>query len=234
MNEQSTLLVTGCSRGIGAAITRQLLAQNHRVIGISRKTPDISSDHFTHLAVDLSDLRALPEKLNEITASHPTVDSLILNAGQGDFGALEQFSVLRIEQLINLNLTSQILITRKFLPAMKAKKSGNLIFIGSEAALAGGRNGAVYCATKFGLRGLVQSLQEECAASGVRVGIINPGMVNTSFFDELGFQPGDKPDQHLVAEDVAQAALMMLNARQGAVFQEINLQPQKKVIHFVK
>ena len=234
MDEQITYLVTGCSRGIGAAITHRLLDMEHQVIGISRNLPDFSPENFTHITADLSDLRSLPGILNEIAAICPTPEGLILNAGEGVFGALEQFSVLRIEQLINLNLTSQILIARKFLPAMKAKKSGNLIFIGSEAALAGGRNGAVYSATKFGLRGLVQSLQEECSSSGVRVGIINPGMVNTSFFDELGFQPGDKPDQHLIAEDVAEAALLMLNAREGAVIQEINLQPQKKVIQFSK
>ena len=233
MNESITYLVTGCSRGIGAAITHRLLDMEHQVIGISRKPPQFDPENFPHIVADLSDLRSLPETLNEIAAICPAPQGLILNAGQGVFGALEQFSVLRIEQLINLNLTSQILISRKFLPSMKAKKSGDLIFIGSESALAGGRNGAVYSATKFGLRGLVQSLQEECSASGVRVGIINPGMVNTSFFDELGFQPGDKPDQHLVAEDVAEAALLMLNAREGAVIQEINLQPQKKVIQFL-
>lgn len=234
MSKQNTYLVTGCSRGIGAAITHRLLEMQHQVIGISRNPPGFDTENLTHIAADLSDLRSLPELLNEIAAICPALQGLILNAGQGVFGSLEQFSVLRIEQLINLNLTSQILISRKFLPAMKAKKSGNLIFIGSEAALAGGRNGAVYSATKFGLRGLVQSLQEECSSSGVRVGIINPGMVNTSFFDELGFQPGDKPDQHLIAEDVVEAALLMLNAREGAVIQEINLQPQKKVVQFVK
>jgi 3-hydroxy acid dehydrogenase/malonic semialdehyde reductase len=233
MNSQSTCLVTGCSRGIGAAISHRLLEMGHHVIGISRNLPEFSPENFTHITADLSDLRSLPGILNDIATICATPDGVILNAGQGVFGSLEQFSVLRIEQLINLNLTSQILIARKFLPSMKSKQSGNLIFIGSEAALAGGRNGAVYCATKFGLRGLVQSLQEECSASGIRVGIINPGMVNTSFFDELGFQPGDKPDQHLIAEDVAEAALLMLNARAGAVIQEINLQPQKKVIRFL-
>ncbi len=234
MGTQNRYLVTGCSRGIGAAITHRLLDMGNQVIGISRNLPEFSSEDFTHITADLSDLRSLPAILNETAAICPDPDGVILNAGEGVFGSLETFSVLRIEQLVNLNLTSQILIARKFLPAMKAKKGGNLIFIGSEAALAGGRNGAVYSATKFGLRGLVQSLQEECSASGVRVGIINPGMVNTSFFDELGFQPGDKPDQHLIAEDVAEAALLMLNAREGAVIQEINLQPQKKVIQFLK
>ena len=108
----------------------------------------------------------------------------------------------------------------------------SVLFVGSEAAIKGGRNGAVYSATKFALRGLAQALQEECSASGVRVGIINPGMVNTGFFDELDFRPGDEADQHLVPDDVVEAVLLMLDARQGAVIREINLQPQKRVIRF--
>ena len=68
--------------------------------------------------------------------------------------------------------------------------------------------------------------------SSGRSGIVNPGMVNTSFFDELDFRPGDEEDQHLVPNDVVEAVLLMLAARPGAVVQEINLQPQKRVIRF--
>jgi NADP-dependent 3-hydroxy acid dehydrogenase YdfG len=57
-------------------------------------------------------------------------------------------------------------------------------------------------------------------------------MVNTGFFDELDFRPGDEADQHLVPDDVVEAVLLMLDARQGAVIREINLQPQKRVIRF--
>ena len=59
-------------------------------------------------------------------------------------------------------------------------------------------------------------------------------MVNTSFFDDLHFRPGPEPDQHLLPEDVADAVMLMLESRQGAMIQEINLQPQKKVIQFEK
>jgi 3-hydroxy acid dehydrogenase / malonic semialdehyde reductase len=227
-----TLLVTGCSRGIGLAVTQRLLDEGHEVIGISRQAPDIGHAQFSHVRLDLSALAALPEQLGGIAKTRPEIDGLVLNAGMGRFGALEQFSVAQVQQLIDLNLTSQVLIAREFLPKLKRHGAGDLLFIGSEAALRGGRNGAIYSATKFALRGLAQALQQECASSGVRVGIINPGMVNTSFYDELNFQPGEEPDQHLEAGDVADAVMLILNARPGAVMQEINLQPQKRVIRF--
>ena len=230
--KQRQLLVTGCSRGIGLAITRRLLTEGHRVIGISRIPPGIDSARFSHIELDLSDLDALPAALRALSHQHPDIDAVILNAGIGRFGSLEEFAASQIRQLVDLNLTSQLLLAREFLPKLKKRGGGDLVFIGSESALRGGRYGTVYAATKFGLRGLAQALQEECSPSSVRIGIVNPGMVNTSFFDELDFRPGDEEDQHLVPNDVVEAVLLMLAARPGAVVQEINLQPQKRVIRF--
>lgn len=235
MKPNSTILVTGASRGIGAAISYRLLQDGHKVLGISREQGDEEfGDNFTYIGLDLGDPEGLPYALKHIGSTYPEIDAVVLNAGQGKFGTIEQFSAETIQQLINLNFTAQALMAREFLPRLKRKGYGNLIFIGSEAALSGGKNGAIYSATKFALRGLAQSLQEECSSSGVRVGIINPGMVNTGFFDELKFRPGAEPDQHLLPEDVAEAVMLMLNARDGAMIQEINLQPQKKVIQFDK
>ncbi|MGD9094882.1 MAG: SDR family oxidoreductase [Chromatiales bacterium] len=230
--KQRQLLVTGCSRGIGLAITGRLLDEGHRIVGISRLPPGIDSTRFSHVETDLSDLDRLPHALRELSNQYPDIDAVILNAGIGRFGSLEEFSANQIRQLVDLNLTSQVLLAREFLPKLKERGGGDLVFIGSESALRGGRYGTVYAATKFGIRGLVQALQEECSTSSVRVGIINPGMVNTGFFDELDFRPGDEADQHLVPDDVVEAVLLMLDARQGAVIREINLQPQKRVIRF--
>jgi len=230
--KQRQLLVTGCSRGIGLAITRRLLAEGHRVVGISRHSPGIDDGLFSHMELDLSALDNLPDALRELSKQHPDIDAVVLNAGIGRFGSLEEFSASQIRKLVDLNLTSQLLLAREFVPKLKKRGGGDMVFIGSESALRGGRYGTVYAATKFGVRGLVQALQDECSASSVRVGIVNPGMVNTSFFDGLDFRPGDEEDQHLVPDDVAAAVLLMLDARPGAVIREINLQPQKRVIRF--
>jgi len=227
-----TILVTGASRGIGKAITDRLLQESCSVIGISRTAKTDQTDNFTPIAMDLSQLDGLPEQIKELRQGHQEIDAIVCNAGYGHFGSLEEFSPQQIRQMIDLNLTSQILLLREFLPLLKTKGHGDIILMGSEAALSGGKKGAVYCATKFALRGVAQSLRDECATNGVRVGIINPGMVKTDFFSQTWFNPGPEPDMHLVAEDVAEAAWMMLSARRGAAIDEINLSPQKRVIEF--
>ena len=229
-----TYLVSGASRGIGRAISERLLAADCRVVGIGRPFDATLGEHpgFDPVALDLSQLDELPDQFKLLRKRFPVIDGVICVAGYGRFGSLEQFSHQQIRALIDLNLTSQILLAAAFLPALKRQGHGNLLFIGSEAALSGGRNGAVYCASKFALRGFAQSLREECSASGVRVGIVNPGMVATDFFRDLEFRPGSSSEQHLTPQDVADAVWLMLNARQGAVVDEINLSPQKRVIEF--
>ena len=231
-----TILVTGASSGIGRAITTLLLDQGYRVTGLARdfsKFP-CHDQHFTAVAMDLSDLDSLPARLDEIIREEPAIDGVVCCAGSGRFGSLEEFSCAQIRSLLDLNLTSQICLVRTLLPGMKQRGAGNIIFMGSEAALAGGKRGAIYSAAKFGLRGLAQALRQECAASGLRISIINPGMVKTGFFDELDFRPGETSDNYILPEDVARAVLLILEAREGTVVDEINLSPQKKVIRFPK
>jgi len=231
-----TILVTGASSGIGHAIATLLLKRGCRVIGLARdfSKATFDSDNFVAVSIDLSRLDELAARLETLIQDEPAIDGVILCAGSGRFGSLEEFSHTQIRALIELNLTSPIYLARTLIPGMKQRASGDIIFMGSEAARTGGKRGAVYSAAKFGLRGLAQSLRQECASSGVRVSIVNPGMVKTAFFDELDFQPGDAPDNYILPEDVARAVLAILETRTGTVFDEINLSPQKKVIRFPK
>ena len=231
-----TILVTGASSGIGHAITTLLLRRGYRVIGLARdfSKAAFDSENFVAVSIDLSRLDELAARLETLIQKEPAIDGIICCAGSGRFGSLEEFSHTQIRALIELNLTSPIYLARTLIPGMKQRASGDIIFMGSEAARTGGKRGAVYSAAKFGLRGLAQSLRQECAASGVRVSIVNPGMVKTAFFDELDFQPGDAPDNYILPEDVARAVLAILETRTGTVVDEINLSPQKKVIRFPK
>jgi short-subunit dehydrogenase len=228
------ILVTGASSGIGRTICETLLEAGHQVVGLARdfgKFP-CADPRFARHTLDLSDLETLPGHLRDLTATHPQVDALICNAGQGRFGALEEFSYARIRGLMDLNFTSHAFLVRAFLPLLKKAGRGDLVFIGSEAALQGTQKGSLYCASKFALRGFAQALRQECPRAGLRVSIVNPGMVRTPFFDELDFAPGPDPANFVLPEDVAQAVSMILAARPGTVFDEINLSPQKRVIEF--
>ena len=228
------ILVTGASRGIGRAIASRLLDEACVVIGVARSPKEEHLQHpdYVPVSVDLSGLASVPERLKGILEAHPTLDGVVSVAGRGDFGELEQFSPEQIRGSIELNLTSHLLLARALVPHLKSLKRGDLIFMGSEASLRGAQRGSLYCAAKFALRGFAQSLRQECARRGVRVGLILPGMVRTSFFDDLGFRPGPAPNHAIEADDVAEAVWTMLSARPGTVIDEIVLSPQQHVIDF--
>ena len=228
----NSVLVTGASRGIGNSIARELLAQKYEVVGTSRNPQliKIKDPLFTAIKLDLATIAGDSEALACFTKQCAAVDTLILNAGIGRFGGLEEFSHNQIQQLLSVNLVAQIQLVRAFIPTFKRRGSGNIIFIGSQSALIAGKQGSIYSAAKFGLRGFSQALRHECANKNIRVGLINPGMVSSHFFDDLAFAPGPDESNSILPEQVAEAVLYMLNSADNVVFDEINLSPLKKVI----
>lgn len=226
-------LVSGGSRGIGRAVTEQILNAGHRVIVLGRSAPTWSdSEALEFLEVDLSCRKSTTQFLSTLKKRQLEFDGVVSNAGQGIFGQLESHSTESIFTAIDLNFTAHVLIARALLPDMKRRGRGCLVFMGSEAALEGARNGSVYCATKFALRGLAHSLRADVASNGVRVSIVHPGMVNTAFFDDLWFGPGKEPGQCLTAEDVARTVWHVLEAPEGMVIDEVRVSPQVKVVTF--
>jgi len=231
-----TLLVTGASSGIGRACAKRLLQQGHTVIGTSRDCQKFNAPHarFIPISLDFAQFKASEQTLKQLNKDFPMLDGIVFAAGYGQFGSLEQFSAQQIEQMIQVNFTSQALITRLLIAQLKRQARSNLIYIGSEAALQGRQKGTIYCASKFALRGFTQALQEECSRSSVRVSLVNPGMVNTPFFDRLSFTPGTGITQSLSADDIADAISYILNANPNIRIDEINLNPATKVISFKK
>ncbi|MDH5216279.1 MAG: SDR family oxidoreductase [Gammaproteobacteria bacterium] len=231
--EDKMVFVSGASSGIGEAVVEALLNEGVSVVGASRRKPKLNdAAGFYHVEVDFSDLDQLPRRLKEIAKQYDNISAIVSCAGAGQFGSIEEFSFDQIDKLIQLNLTSHIFVAKQFVPALRKLDSSDVIFIGSEAAVSGGRRGAVYSASKFGLRGFSQALRDECAKSGVRVSLINPGMVKTPFFDRLSFRPGKEEENYIEPADVANVVKMVLSTRPGTVFDEINLSPLKKVVDF--
>ena len=235
MTDQATALITGASSGIGLATTKLLLQQGYRVVGISRRDVSTELDHqnYQSISVDLSTLEPLESKLRELQKNE-SIDCLIHAAGQGHFGSIEQFSVKQIEDSLRLNLISVMTICRSLLPSMRRRGRGQIIFIGSEAALNAGKKGALYSAAKFGLRGFSQALRADCASDGIRVSLINPGMVRSPFFDTLSFAPGENAENAIDVNDVADCIWQILRSSSNIVIDEINLSPRIKSIDYNK
>lgn len=231
-----TILVTGASSGIGRAVARKLLSEGHFVLGVSRDIGRFQTPmpNFKAVKMDLSHLKRLADQATTLCKDHSEIDAAVFCAGAGRFGSLEEFSFGAIEELMAINFTGQAFLARAILPGLKKQARGDLIFIGSEAALRGSRKGAVYCASKFAVRGFSQALREECSKSRVRIALINPGMVNTPFFEALSFEPGGEDGQAIEPEDVADAVLYILYSSANIVVDEINLSPLNKVVKFKK
>ena len=232
MNQRKQALVTGASSGIGLAITRQLLAQGYRVTGISRRGQVTGlDDNFVPESLDLEDLERVERRIGELL-KEIAFDCFIHAAGRGDFGSIEQFSRAQIEASMRVNLLSGMLICRGLVPQMRRLGRGRMVFIGSESALQAGRKGSLYSAAKFGLRGFCQALREDCAADGIQVSLVNPGMVRSPFFDAQTFAPGDAAENAIEVEDVAAVVLQILQSSGDIVIDEINLTPRVKSLNF--
>lgn len=224
------ILITGASSGIGWATAKQFISQGDEVIGLARNfdRADQKYDGLIKLSLDLSDVEQLPNKLTTTDLLNQELDVLILNAGYGRFGGIEQFSTSQIQHLMNTNLTSNLILLKHYLPIFKAKGAKDIILIGSESSLQGAKQGAVYCATKFAIRGLAQSLRADCANADIRVILVNPGPVSTEFFDDLNFEP--KPGKEFVIEpeSVADSIYHAIQQPRNVVIDEVNIQPIKR------
>ena len=228
------VLVTGSSSGIGYEITLRLLDLGAKVIGLARNHDRIKLENknYTTYKCDVSAHQKLEILLKQILKKHPQINCFISNAGYGDFGPLENFSTLQIDNFIATNLTSHLVLTKVLLPHFKRIKIGDIIFIGSEAGLLGAKNGSLYCTTKFGLRGFSEALSKDVTKNNIRVSIINLGMVRTDFFENLNFEPGNDEENVISIKDVSSTVAYILTLSRNTVVDEINLSPIKKAIKF--
>jgi len=235
MIKERKVLVTGSSDGIGRSITLSLLNSGAKVIGLARDHSKFNPEtkNYIKYKTDFSNEEILLNTIAKIIKDHKDLDCLVSNAGFGKFGTLETFSTKEINDFIFTNLTSHIILTNKILPHLKKIRKGNIIFIGSESALKGGKNGSLYSAAKFGLRGFSQSIREESCSKNIHVSLINPGMVRTSFFNNLDFMPGEDKSNAIEPDDIGKIIIDILSTRNGSVIEEINLSPLKKVIKFL-
>lgn len=176
-------LVTGASRGIGAAIARGLAAQGYTVACAARSIDAIESiaQDIGGIAVplDLSKPDAIDKAIDEVEKQLGPVEILINNAGIAISAPLAKTTDADWEQTIAVNLTAGFRLTRRVLPGMVEKGWGRVIFVASNAGLSGYAYTSAYCASKHGVIGLTRALAIEFAKTGVTINAVCPGFVET-------------------------------------------------------
>lgn len=183
-------IVTGGSRGLGLGIARKLIQSGFRAIAIARKESDEfaaakleteqthpGSLHF--VPFDLAQIDAIPDLVKNLRKEFGPIYGLVNNAGMSADGVLALTSTHRIEQVVRLNTTSPMVLTKYVVRSMMADGGGRIVNISSIVAFTGYSGLAVYAATKASLIGFTRSLAREVGRTGVNVNAVAPGFVST-------------------------------------------------------
>lgn len=204
------MLITGASSGIGAATAALLAERGMRQALHGRDRPRLralaAELHCACYPADLREAEQVDRLGTQVLADGP-VDAFIGNAGIGWSGRFQEMSQQRIQQLVAVNLTANLLLARAVLPAMISRGSGRIVFVGSIAGSMAVAGETAYAATKSGVHVLAQGLRAELADTGVVVSVFIPGVIDTPFFAHRG-QPYDRKRPRPVPVATAANALV--------------------------
>ncbi len=198
------IVITGGSRGIGNALSNVLTADGHIVCSCGRSAKS-KSDDSCHIyeQLDIRDFNAVNLWVSDVVAKYGAPDLLINNAAIiNPLNFLESIEATQIKDLIDINVTGTIFVTKAFLPLMKKRRKGGVVGISSYWGREGAAQVVPYCASKFAIEGFSQSLAEELHAPMFSV-CINPGIIDTNML-EICF--GSSSSEYPNASDWAKAA----------------------------
>ena len=218
-------LVTGASRGIGAAVARSLAAQGAKLGLASRSGDDLGLDAVA-MPCDVRDPDQLVALADATAERYGRLDILVANAGVGAYGPFLGLSREFVDEMVDVNLKGSIWAVRAALPHLLKSGEADIVMLASEAGRRGLPYEAVYCASKFGQVGLGRALDHELREHGIRCTNVCPGGVATDFALEPG--RGRTPEAlpgMMSAEDVAEVVLFVLTRPRGHRILETALRP---------
>ena len=186
----SVWFITGASRGFGIEITRQAVARGDQVAATARNPEAITEavpdacDALLTLPLDVTSAGQAAAAVSATVARFGRIDALVNDAGRGLLGAVEEVSDAEARAVFDVNVFGLLTVTRAVLPVMREQGAGTIINISSSGGFVGRAGWGVYCATKFAVEGLSESMGHELAPLGIQVTAIEPGGFRTNFLDD--------------------------------------------------
>ncbi|MDP1614907.1 MAG: SDR family oxidoreductase [Methylococcales bacterium] len=185
MNPSKTILITGCSSGIGYAGAHALKKRGHHVIATARNPADVdrlACEGFTSLQLDLADSSSIRQAVNQaLELTGGKIDALFNNAAFGQPGAVEDLSREALRFQFETNLFGTHELTNLLIPVMRKQGYGRIIYNSSILGLVAMKYRGAYNASKFALEGLADTLRLELHGSNIHISLIEPGPILSDF-----------------------------------------------------
>ncbi len=182
-----SILITGCSSGIGLFAAQGLAAEGWRVFATARKANDVerlAGLGLEALRLDLDDPASIEVAVAEVLRrSDGRLDALFNNAGFGQVGAVEDLSRAALRAQFETNLFGTLELTNRIIPVMRRQGHGRIVMNSSVLGYAAFAYRGAYVAAKFGLEGITDTLRQELKGSGIHVSLIEPGPITSRFRD---------------------------------------------------
>lgn len=182
--DPGAVLITGCSSGIGEETARRLAARGWTVYATARRPEriaDLEREGCRTLALDVTDEASMSAAVGAVEAEHGAVGALVNNAGYSQSGALETLPMERVRAQFETNVFGLLRMCQLVLPAMRAAARGTIVNLSSIGGKLTFPGGGAYHATKHAVEALSDALRWEVRGFGVRVVIVEPGLITTSF-----------------------------------------------------
>ena len=219
-------LVTGASRGIGAATARTLAAAGAQVGIASRSGENPGVEGALAQACDVRDPAALKAMVAATVARFGHLDILVVNAGVGAYGPFLDLPAADLEEMIDVNVKGALYAVRAALPELLKSEAADIVTIASEAGRRGLPYEVAYCASKFAQVGMTAALDHELREQGVRCTNVCPGGVATDFAMGHGRTPEMPQLAGMMSpQDVAEAVLFVLTRPRNHRILEIAFRP---------
>jgi len=220
-------LVTGASRGIGAAVSRALSAAGAKVALASRRGDDLGLPDALGISCDVSDYGQVERAVAATVERFGRLDILVPNAGVGVYHPFAELSIADIDEMIDTNAKGTIYAVHAALPHLLESGEADIVTLASEAGRRGLPGEAVYCASKFAQVGFTRSLDHDLREHGVRCTNVCPGGVATDFALGRG-RPEEALPAMMTADDVAEAVMFVLTRPRNHRILEVAFRPMSE------